>query len=220
MDQPTNIAQRIVQKRHELRLTQTELARISGIAQTTISSIETEKTLPHLLTLSKLEKHLGFKGGELVRQQIENNHRSRQRTIPKIIVPAVAEELKKQPIKQSKKHSNKEAKAHSLQEDFDKITSAIQKIKEELSRTNDYEEGFLIKYVDNRLPILAEVEAAYIKHILKISPTKDEAAIRLGISRKTLWRREQELGLGTLGQPKTLREFLSIKVEDERPLNT
>ena len=54
------IGRKIIKKRHELGLTQSELAKRAGIAQSTLSYIEKGKKRPQFETMSAICRVLGF----------------------------------------------------------------------------------------------------------------------------------------------------------------
>ena len=61
-----NIGGKIKKLRHQMRLSQSELARIAGIAQSTLSYIENGKKAPQFDTLSSICKGLGLSVLELL----------------------------------------------------------------------------------------------------------------------------------------------------------
>lgn len=60
------IAANVKRLRHDLRMTQAELARSCGVTPETISRIERGMNLPSLQLLDRISTHLGTKVSELV----------------------------------------------------------------------------------------------------------------------------------------------------------
>ena len=61
IEELSDIISEIIKQRHELNLSQRDLADICGMAQSSIARIESHQTIPNVNTLIKLMKPLGLK---------------------------------------------------------------------------------------------------------------------------------------------------------------